>query len=356
MANKFISKLYIFKFLTGHKEFVYAQRFYLGILLLVILFNLFVLDNSDKGTILLSESAPSQVTLKNWEPESIARALEKKPYLSLSISLLALVGVFAFLAGVVINVKYIARRLKNKNVFKFHSGLEPAKWGIWDVCKIAILFLFFSQIIYIFEHLFFPLDIYLRMIINTFILNITVIALVIFAVTIACKQNLKSLGLSRKDWMKNVIMGIVGYVALLPTLFLIILVVFVLARKLNYQPPVQPLFDLFLVEQRGVIIILSVILITVLGPIGEEIFFRGFMYKAIRNKISISCALILSAAIFAGLHNNLIGFFPIMALAMLLAYLYEKSGSLIPSITAHIIHNSLVILFVLLTREIGKLI
>lgn len=341
-------------FLTGLKKFIYTQRFYLVILLLVILFNIFVLDNSNKRAIPLSESVSSQIPLKNWEPELIAQVLQEKPYLGLGISLLGLVGVLAFLAGVVINIRYIVLRLKNRKIFKPHSGLEPAKWGIWDVCKIAILFLFFSQIVYIFEHLFFPLDIHLRMVINTYILNIAIVALVIFIVTVTYKQNLKTLGLSFKDGFKNVIMGITGYVALLPTLFLIILIVFVLARKLNYQPPVQPIFDLFLVEQRRIIIILSVILIAILGPIGEEIFFRGFMYKAIRNKVGISCALILSAAIFAGLHNNIIGFFPIMALAILLAHLYEKSGSLIPSITAHIIHNSLVILFVLLAREIGK--
>jgi membrane protease YdiL (CAAX protease family) len=30
---------------------------------------------------------------------------------------------------------------------------------------------------------------------------------------------------------------------------------------------------------------------------------------------------------------------PIMALGVLLAYLYEKTGSIIPSITVHVIHN-----------------
>lgn len=323
--------------------------------MLVILFNLFVISNKSNREIPSPELVPRAPLKKDWKPELIAEALQKKPYLAWTISGLTLGGLLALVAGVVMNVKYILLKLKNKEILKSSFDLEQARWGIWDVCKIAILFLFLNQIIYYLEYLFFRFDIYLRMVINTYILDIAVVTLVIFVVTVTYKQSLKSLGLSFKNWLKNVAVGIVGYISLLPILFLIVFAAFTLARRLNYQPPVQPVFDLFLIEQRKVIIILSMILVGVLGPVGEEIFFRGFLYKAIRNRFGVRCGLILSAAIFAGLHNNLIGFFPIMALAILLAYLYEKSGSLIPSITAHIIHNSFIILFVFLAREIVEL-
>jgi hypothetical protein len=334
-----------------------SNRVYLGLLLLIILFNLFVLSNSSERQIISGESPqiPQISERLNWKPELIIKALQRKPYLAYTISLLTLGGMLALLVGVAIDIRYILLKFKNKEIVKSCLELEPARWKIWDVCKVAILFLFFSQIIYGFEYLFFHLDIYLRMVINTYILDVTVITLVIFVVTAIYRQSLSSLGLSLKNWLKAVFVGIVGYITILPTLFLITLVVFSLARGLDYQPPHQAVFDLFLIEQRKAVIVLSTILVAILGPIGEEIFFRGFMYKAIRNRFGVRIGLILSAALFAGLHNNLIGFLPIMALGMLLAYLYEKSGSLIPSITVHIIHNSLIVLFVFLVREIVKL-
>ena len=340
----------------------FSNGVYLGLLLLVILFNLFVLpvpvrvgDKSERE-IASEESAFYQAPLKKeWKPELITEALQKKPYLAHTLGLLTLGGVLALLVGGVMNIKYISLKLKNKEILKSYPYSEQAKWRIWDVCKVAILSLFFSQLIYGFKSLFFRPDIYLQMVINTYILNIIGVALVIFVVTVAYKQSLKALGLSLKNWLKGVVMGIVGYISLLPTLFLLILMAFTLAHRLNYQPPTQPVFDLFLIEQRRVIIILSTILVAVLAPIGEEIFFRGFMYKAIRNRFGVRRALILSAALFAALHKNLIGFFPIMALGMLLAYLYEKSGSLIPSITVHIIHNSIIVTLVFLAKEVMKL-
>ncbi len=338
------------------RKFIYTQRFYLGILLLTVLFNLFLIGDKGSREILPAEPSLSQLSLeKNWNPEAITEALQKKPYLMRSVGLLGLSVILAFLAGLLMDVRYIALKFTNKEILKSVPYSERANWGIWDVCKVIILFLFFNHIIYIFESLFFHLDIYLRMVINTYILDATVIALVIFMVTVTYRQGLSALGLSLKNWLRDIIQGIVGYVSLIPVLFLIMLLVFAFARRLDYQPPIQPVFDLFLTEKRRGIVILSTILIAVLGPIGEEIFFRGFMYKAIRNRFGVPRALVLSAAIFAALHNNPIGFFPIMALGILLAYLYEKSDSLIPSITVHIIHNSFIVLFIFLAREVVKL-
>jgi membrane protease YdiL (CAAX protease family) len=75
------------------------------------------------------------------------------------------------------------------------------------------------------------------------------------------------------------------------------------------------------------------------------VFFRGFAYNAVKRKWGIPSAMALTAIVFAGLHINLIGFLPIMMLGFLLAYMYEKTGSLISSITIHMIHNALTVGF-----------
>ena len=97
-------------------------------------------------------------------------------------------------------------------------------------------------------------------------------------------------------------------------------------------------------------------LVVILGPIAEEIFFRGFSYNVIKKRWGPQAAAILTAAVFAGLHANLLGFLPIMALGILLVYVYEKTGSLIPAITIHIVHNGLMITFLFLGRYIRELV
>jgi membrane protease YdiL (CAAX protease family) len=89
------------------------------------------------------------------------------------------------------------------------------------------------------------------------------------------------------------------------------------------------------------------------GPIIEEIFFRGFFYSAVKKYIGVFWATLITAAMFAGLHAHLVGFMPIFALGILLAYLYEKTGTLVSSITVHVIHNVGMVLLVFFVKQLG---
>ena len=93
-------------------------------------------------------------------------------------------------------------------------------------------------------------------------------------------------------------------------------------------------------------------MVVILGPIVEEAFFRGFAYNAIKRKWGTSKAALLTAVVFAGLHGTLIGFLPIMALGLLLVYMYEKTGSLVSSITIHILHNGIMVGLLFLARHL----
>jgi membrane protease YdiL (CAAX protease family) len=79
------------------------------------------------------------------------------------------------------------------------------------------------------------------------------------------------------------------------------------------------------------------------------------MYNAAKKAMGVFWAMMLTSAIFSALHTNLAGFLPIMALGMLLTYMYEKTGSLVSSITIHIIHNLAMVFFVFLAKGIGSL-
>ncbi|HMB23211.1 MAG: lysostaphin resistance A-like protein [Chloroflexota bacterium] len=79
----------------------------------------------------------------------------------------------------------------------------------------------------------------------------------------------------------------------------------------------------------------------VFAPLVEEIFFRGFLFQGFRQKYGWIGAMLLSSAIFAAAHLDLVAFIPTFILGCLLAYMYHRSNSVWPGIILHFLVNSL---------------
>ena len=93
----------------------------------------------------------------------------------------------------------------------------------------------------------------------------------------------------------------------------------------------------------GLVALLAVTLI-LLAPICEEIFFRGFLYPALRNRMSRQPAMILNGVLFAAAHFEIVGFLPRFLLGWGLCYVYERNRTLGGPMTAHALYNALVLL------------
>lgn len=74
-------------------------------------------------------------------------------------------------------------------------------------------------------------------------------------------------------------------------------------------------------------------------PIMEEYIFRGLIYKRMRRNMSVINAMIFSAVLFGGFHVNLVQTIYGLLCGLLLAYLYEKYGSMKAPILAHMLMN-----------------
>ena len=93
---------------------------------------------------------------------------------------------------------------------------------------------------------------------------------------------------------------------------------------------------------------LNLLLISIIGPIFEEIFFRKFLIDR-TIKYGARVSIILSAVIFGFFHGNLSQFFYAFLLGGFFAYVYIKTGKIIYTMILHIIVNlmgSVVSLFV----------
>jgi membrane protease YdiL (CAAX protease family) len=85
--------------------------------------------------------------------------------------------------------------------------------------------------------------------------------------------------------------------------------------------------------------LLAVVAVSVIAPIAEETFFRGFLYGWLRRRVPLWAAVALSALVFSAAHAELALLIPIFVLGCLLALVYERSGSLLPGMIIHAVFN-----------------
>lgn len=106
--------------------------------------------------------------------------------------------------------------------------------------------------------------------------------------------------------------------------------------KLTFLPDLMK--DTFNVLQSGW---LGIVCISILGPVLEEMLFRGAITKVSLQKYSPVTAILLSALIFGVFHINPAQVVGAALSGILFAWLYYKTGSIIPGILIHILNNGL---------------
>jgi len=93
----------------------------------------------------------------------------------------------------------------------------------------------------------------------------------------------------------------------------------------------------------------TVLVVLVLAPACEEIFFRGYLYGSMRNRLGVPASVSLNALLFSLVHFSLYGLPGRMALGVLLCLLYEHTENLAAPLTAHALNNLLALLVPLLS-------
>ncbi|MBG82541.1 MAG: CPBP family intramembrane metalloprotease [SAR202 cluster bacterium] len=91
-------------------------------------------------------------------------------------------------------------------------------------------------------------------------------------------------------------------------------------------------------------IVTTVILVGIIGPIAEEIFFRGYVLPGLINRFGIVGALVISSLIFGFFHIEPGAIVPTFVLGLALGWVYLKTGSIWPAVFAHGLHNTFAVL------------
>ncbi|MDI3462281.1 MAG: hypothetical protein OJF50_001102 [Nitrospira sp.] len=120
------------------------------------------------------------------------------------------------------------------------------------------------------------------------------------------------------------------------------------AEFLNLDNHWTEWFDQDLVWGAPPTLAVSVLEYVVFAPIFEELAFRGLLFAMLRRRFEFLPAALISTSLFALAHGySLIGFLSVFWSGFLWAWIYERTGSLIPGIVAHAMNNLLVCLTVM---------
>ncbi len=84
---------------------------------------------------------------------------------------------------------------------------------------------------------------------------------------------------------------------------------------------------------------LMILVVGIIGPICEELMFRGIVFNRLKDWVKPQAAIAISALLFGIYHGNVVQFFYATCMGVMLAIIYDKTGTLWISIVAHIAAN-----------------
>lgn len=117
-----------------------------------------------------------------------------------------------------------------------------------------------------------------------------------------------------------------------------------------YRYEFSRVMGIFLGECSTLTLVCMSLAVIILVPVAEEIFFRGYLYGALKSKMGLA-AIPVASLLFAAAHLYLVQGVAIFLVALGLVVLYERQGSLWPSVVAHATINTLGVIALLAQRN-----
>lgn len=331
---------------------------------LYVAFGLFVLGLYARQGVVHLESpatppqAPppaAETVIGEVDVRALQQAAQQRPGLGVFLVVLSLVAVGIGLAGWAMSIDALVRG-RLHTLWRMRPGGRLPSWSwreLWRVLALIALVGSLLPFIHVAMAVFGPwaeLDANLWTTLSMVGLDAFVV-LVIVAFAAGKRVSLGRLfGWTGRRRGQAIAGGLVGYIATFPWLLFLVWVVAATWRRLGWELPIEPIHELVFLESRPFVVGLTVLLACALGPVAEELFFRGLLYGVLRHRVPRVAAMLISGAAFAGLHGTPIGFIPITTLGCLLAVVYERTGSLIAPIAVHIVHNTLLMSLALVLR------
>lgn len=174
----------------------------------------------------------------------------------------------------------------------------------------------------------------------------TVLALSKFPIW-GARISLGSLGITKRDFGKNVMWGVAGALANVPVVLTLGILGVEAFRFL--PPPEHPSSTALMADPTWQMILATLFSASLMAPLIEETCFRGVLLPALSTAFRhVPSGILLSSLIFASIHPTGIPAWPALAaVGAMGAVLTYQTRSLVPALVMHAVHNGATLLLAL---------
>ncbi len=183
----------------------------------------------------------------------------------------------------------------------------------------------------------------MHFLINYLFQFVFMLTLIFFIVLVIRKGSFAELGFISIKPKQFLLYGFGGGFAV----FFVVVVMGALLQSINPQIPPQTFEEIVRNAKSNYALLILFMLVTVFAPFLEEVFYRGFLYQAMRAHFNVFSSCLLAGAIFGLVHFDIWRSLPLVTGGMILCWLFEKTNNLWITILAHSSWNALVFLMLI---------
>lgn len=160
------------------------------------------------------------------------------------------------------------------------------------------------------------------------------------------RQGLTRFGIDLRHSQESVKIGLFGYfAAVIP-----VLIANLAISRLRTEDNQHVFLQILNAQQSIPLVALMVASAVIMAPIEEELLYRVIFQGTLQRYLSPLAAILISSMVFSAVHGfpDAIGLFP---LALVLGYLYWRTGSYLTIMTTHAVFNGVTVILTLLSPQ-----
>jgi len=266
-----------------------------------------------------------------------------------ALTLFSLFLLSVFIVGIINLIIFIVKKVKKKPLTSIHEPVKKFPLSEEVASKVLFLISLLMLVIYILPLMVPALK--NRQLAMTFSLLLNMVLQIGAIVVILRYIKAEFFGFSLDK--KQLVLILRIYSALLVLLLISSIVNAFIIKKLGLESLPGPAMELLLQLNNKFSIFILVVQIALTGPIAEELFFRGFIYKLCRGRYKFIIAATVTSLLFSVIHKVPQGILPLFLISLSLCYIYEKTQNILPAIIFHSLHNIITLSVFFLIKTIS---
>ena len=133
--------------------------------------------------------------------------------------------------------------------------------------------------------------------------------------------------------------GLIAYLAMLPVVYICSVAYRLVLHLVGMELEVQDVARIITDDASPMIHVYLLFVGVILGPIAEELLFRGMLFPILARRIGTVESVLIVSVLFGAIHVHLPSFLPLCIVSMALCMAYVYSGSIAVPIAMHALFN-----------------